>query len=564
MLNVRLPRGTRLGLTSRETTAGELFSPGQALTMPPYQRSYSWGEKEALDLLGDLRDAAESNEIHFIGAIVVVKDDEGESFEIVDGQQRLTTLTILLAVLRDLETDPEAAATIHSLIGDTGRPMLSEEARWRLTLNHIDGPFFRAMIQEQGATAQSTDEAGESESQRRMTRNASAFHRVLGNLTAAEREALTDTIINGCAIVRVTVADRDAGYKVFRVLNDRGKEPNAHDIIKTEIFERAGFSVAEADKQSRRWAEHEALLGGSAFDDLLRQMRFTFDRSNRGDLVSGFRKAPLGKIPPMQFLEETLPTYVSAYDKVARADVDGSPDADLIRDRLYQLHYLDHQTWKAPAIHYLAMRGENSKDALDFFKGLERLGYLLQLVVPNRDQRNKRYRKVIETLDARGRDNFYGRNGSLAVSKDDRRRVHERLRGRFATFTQRRAMVLRLNAAMEGGQTVPPGADATVEHVLPRNPGKESHWFKVWPDEKSRRELCDTLGNLVLLPRSINEAADTLTYQDKLRLYFSNNGSAHFSLTQAIEDEHTWTPEVVSRRSNQLADILCRDWGYDK
>ncbi|MEO1405203.1 MAG: DUF262 domain-containing HNH endonuclease family protein [Pseudomonadota bacterium] len=564
MLNVRLPRGTRLGLTSRETTAGELFSPGQALTMPPYQRSYSWGEKEALDLLGDLRDAAESNEIHFIGAIVVVKDDEGESFEIVDGQQRLTTLTILLAVLRDLETDPEAAATIHSLIGDTGRPMLSEEARWRLTLNHIDGPFFRAMIQEQGATAQSTDEAGESESQRRMTRNASAFHRVLGNLTAAEREALTDTIINGCAIVRVTVADRDAGYKVFRVLNDRGKEPNAHDIIKTEIFERAGFSVAEADKQSRRWAEHEALLGGSAFDDLLRQMRFTFDRSNRGDLVSGFRKAPLGKIPPMQFLEETLPTYVGAYDKVARADVDGSPDADLIRDRLYQLHYLDHQTWKAPAIHYLAMRGENSKDALDFFKGLERLGYLLQLVVPNRDQRNKRYRKVIETLDARGRDNFYGRNGSLAVSKDDRRRVHERLRGRFATFTQRRAMVLRLNAAMEGGQTVPPGADATVEHVLPRNPGKESHWFKVWPDEKSRRELCDTLGNLVLLPRSINEAADTLTYQDKLRLYFSNNGSAHFSLTQAIEDEHTWTPEVVSRRSNQLADILCRDWGYDK
>ncbi|MEM8634274.1 MAG: DUF262 domain-containing HNH endonuclease family protein [Pseudomonadota bacterium] len=562
MLNVRLPKGTRLGLTSRETTAGELFAPGQALTMPPYQRSYSWGEKEALDLLGDLRDAAASEEIHFIGAIVVVKDEESDSYEIVDGQQRLTTLTILLAVLRDLETDAEAAATIHSLIGDTGRPMLSEEARWRLTLNHIDGPFFRAMVQEQGSTALSADEGGESESQRRMTRNAGAFRRALSNIDIEERRALTDTIINGCAIVRVTVADRDAGYKVFRVLNDRGKEPNAHDIIKTEIFERAGFSVDEADKQSRRWAEHEALLGGSAFDDLLRQIRFTFDKSNKGDLVSGFRKAPLGKIPPMKFLSETLPKYVEAYDKVARADLGNSPDSEQIRDRLYQLHYLDHQTWKAPAIHYLATRGEQSKDALDFFKGLERLGYLLQLVIPNRDQRNRRYRRVIESIDARGRDNFYGRGGALAVSRDDGRKVHERLRGRFATFTQRRAMILRLNAAMEGGQTVPPGADATVEHVLPRNPSKHSHWFKVWPDEKSRRELCDTIGNLVLLPRSINEQADTLTYQDKKKLYFSDSDLAHFALTQAIEDEHTWTPEVVSRRSTQLADILCKDWGY--
>lgn len=531
--------------------------------MPPYQRSYSWGEKEALELLSDLKDASESDEIHFIGAIVVVKDEETDSFEIVDGQQRLTTLTILLAVLRDLEKDPEVAATIHSLIGDTGRPMLSEDARWRLTLNHIDGPFFRAVIQQPGSTARAADEAGESESQLRMTRNASAFRKALNNLSVEERNALTDTIINGCAIVRVTVADRDAGYKVFRVLNDRGKEPNAHDIIKTEIFERAGFSVAEADAQSRRWAEHEALLGGNAFDDLLRQIRFTFDKSNKGDLVNGFRKPPLGRMPPLEFLNHTLPRYVRAYDKVEHTALEGSPDSEKIRDRLNQLHYLDHQTWKAPAVHYIATRGEASADALDFFKGLERLGYLLQLVVPNRDHRNKRYRKVIETIDAKGRDNFYGRGGSLAVTKEDGKRVHDRLKGRFATFTQRRAMVLRLNAALEDGRTVPPGADATVEHVLPRNPGKNSHWLVVWPDEKARRELCDTIGNLVLLPRSINEQADTLTYQEKKKLYFTSDERALFALTQAIEDEHTWTPEVVSRRSAFLADILCRDWGYD-
>ncbi|MEM9667804.1 MAG: DUF262 domain-containing HNH endonuclease family protein [Pseudomonadota bacterium] len=563
MLKVRLPRGTRLGITSRETTVGELFAPGQALTMPPYQRSYSWTEKEATELIGDLRDAAKSDEVHFIGAIVVVKDEDGGTFEIVDGQQRLTTLTILLAALRDLETDTEEADTIHSLIGDTGRPMLDEDAKWRLTLNHIDGPFFRAMIQEKGSTVQSEGEAGESDSQRRMTRNATVFHRELKALNIEERRALTDTIINGCAIVRVSVADRDAGYKVFRVLNDRGKEPNSHDIIKTEIFERAGFSVAEADRESRRWAEHEALLGGSAFDDLLRQIRFTYDKSGKGDLVSGFRKSPLGRIPPVKLLTETLPNYVEAYDMVARADLGNIPDADKIQDRLYQLHYLDHQTWKAPAIHYIAMRGAASKGTLDFFKGLERLGYLLQMIVPNRDQRNKRYRKIITAIDARGRDNFFGRGGALTVTKEDGKQVYDRLQGRFATFTQRRAMVLRLNAALDGSRTIPPGSDATVEHVLPRNPGKGSYWLTVWPEEAKRRNLCDTIGNLVLLPRSINEKADTLTYQEKKKLYFSNEGKAHFALTQAIEDEHTWTAGTVGARSALLAKLLCKDWEYD-
>ena len=137
-----------LGITSRETTLQQLFAPGEELTMPPYQRSYSWTEKEAIDLLNDLQDSVRANEPHFIGAIVIVQSDENQNAEIVDGQQRLTTLTILLSVLRDLEEDPERAAEIHALIGDAGRPMLGEEARWRLSLNHIDGPFFRATIQD--------------------------------------------------------------------------------------------------------------------------------------------------------------------------------------------------------------------------------------------------------------------------------------------------------------------------------------------------------------------------------------------------------------------------------
>jgi len=447
-----------LGITSRETTLQQLFAPGEELTMPPYQRSYSWTEKEAIDLLNDLQDSVRANEPHFIGAIVIVQSDENQNAEIVDGQQRLTTLTILLSVLRDLEEDPERAAEIHALIGDAGRPMLGEEARWRLSLNHID------------TTQAMQDEPGESESQRRMAQTMQAFSTELNGLSIDERRALYKTTVSNCAIVRVRVADRDAGYRVFRVLNTRGKEPNAHDIIKTDLFERAGFSVSEADQHSRLWAEHEALLGGSAFDDLLRQIRFIYDKSNKGDLVSGFRKSALGKIPPREFLTKILPQYVRAYKEINMGKIELDARSEEVNMHLHRLRSLDHQSWRAPAIKFLVEKRSNPKLAAEFFSNLERLGFVIQLIIHNRDHRNKRYRRVIDTIDTGKLASFFSRSGPFTITKEESRKVRERLTGRFATFGQRRALALRLNAALDNGATLAPESDATVEHVLPRNP----------------------------------------------------------------------------------------------
>ena len=106
-----------LGVRAQESSLNDIFAPGEKLRMPPYQRSYSWGETEALELLGDLQEANEAQIPHFIGAVVFVHGDEAGVLEIVDGQQRLTTLTILLCVLRDLETDKARAAAIAEALG---------------------------------------------------------------------------------------------------------------------------------------------------------------------------------------------------------------------------------------------------------------------------------------------------------------------------------------------------------------------------------------------------------------------------------------------------------------
>jgi hypothetical protein len=547
-----------LGVRAQESSVRAIFAPGEQLQMPPYQRSYSWEAREANELLGDLIDSVETGTPHFVGAIVLINGAENGVLEIVDGQQRLTTLTILLAVLRDLEPDKARAAMLHALIADDARPMLGEGANWRLTLNHMDGPFFRDAIQTPGATRNLDKEPGESESQQRMVRNAAAFMKRLSTMSDEDRRALADVVMNRCALVRVVVGEKEQGFKVFRVLNTRGKEPDAHDIIKTELFQRARFTDKEASSYAERWSEHEAALGGSAFDDLLRQIRSIYDKSGRGELISAFPKAVLSKVDPRTFLEEVLPRYVDAYRLITTGEVQDGTNAKIISDKLNQMRALDQSSWRAPALKFLVERGVDDPQAPEFFTRLERLSFVIMLVITDRDQRNKRFNKV---MDAINNDRvLFAKNGPLSVDRSDAKKARERMLGRFATFAQRRAMALRLNAALENGVTIPPESDATVEHVLPRNIHEDSHWLTVWPDPAKRREQCDTLGNFVLLTHKVNQKADRQDYRAKKEVYFNGGGGMDFALTRDLQEQDAWTADVVRKRTEMLVEILCQVW----
>jgi hypothetical protein len=86
--------------------------------IPPYQRPYAWTPEQALQLIDDLREAMISggDEPHFLGSIVLIRPRGGHVGQVVDGQQRLTTLTILAADLRDLATDPGAHEEIAGAV----------------------------------------------------------------------------------------------------------------------------------------------------------------------------------------------------------------------------------------------------------------------------------------------------------------------------------------------------------------------------------------------------------------------------------------------------------------
>lgn len=546
------------GLRAQESTLADLLCNGTEMAMPPYQRSYSWENAEAEALLTDLRDASESSENHFIGAIVLVKESSGR-FLIVDGQQRLTILTILLSVLRDMETDAARKDEIHSLIADdTG----TNGPTWRISLNHIDGPYLREAIQNRGASLTKDVEPNDSESQRRMTRNLENFIKTVRNMSPEAQRELADTIRNRVVLVKVIVEDWDGGYNVFRVLNTRGKAPNSHDIIKTDLLENAHLSQQEADDFSREWSEHESRLSGSGFDDLLNQISTLYARKTKKG-ASEFRKAVINRSSggTREFLSKELPAYVDAYVTISTGDGQFGNMTPQVTECLNHLRLIDHQLWRAPALKFLVNHNGSPDNAYVFFRSLERFAYGAMMAITEQRSRQRRYQKIADNAD--NPRVLLSESGPLALSREERREISSRLRSRFGAFAQRRAIALRMNGEIEGGKPLGPDDGATVEHILPKNLPDGSPWHNAWPNPAVHRDLVDTIGNFALLSQSTNQKADNLSFEEKKTLYFAE-GAPEFALTNDVREQVAWTPDTVRTRTGNLAEIMERAWQLDR
>ncbi|MEO1661042.1 MAG: DUF262 domain-containing HNH endonuclease family protein [Pseudomonadota bacterium] len=546
------------GLRAQESTLADLLCNGTEMAMPPYQRSYSWEISEAQSLLSDLQDASENGESHFIGAIVLVRESSGR-YLIVDGQQRLTTLTILLSVLRDIEPDPTRKAQIHAMIADDDS---AAGAKWRISLNHIDGPYLREAIQTRGAALTKDVEPNDSESQLRMTRNLENFIKSVRNMSPEAQRELADMIRHRIVLVKVVVEDWDGGYNVFRVLNTRGKAPNTHDIIKTDLLENAHLTPEEADAYSREWSEHESRLGGSGFDDLLNQISTLYARKTRKG-ASEFRKAVINRYSggTREFLSKELPAYVDAYVTISTGKGEFGARTKEVTECLNHLRLIDHQLWRAPALKFLVSYDGDPDTALAFFRGLERFAYGAMMAITEQRSRQRRYQKIADSAD--NPRLLLSPGGPLALSREERREISNRLRSRFGAFAQRRAIALRMNAEIDGGAALGPDVGATVEHVLPKNLPDDSPWKNAWPNTSVHRDLVDTIGNFALLTQSTNQKADNLSFEEKRTLYFANGGP-EFALTLDIREQVAWTPEVTRKRTEHLSKIMEAAWRLDQ
>ncbi|MGH2485242.1 MAG: DUF262 domain-containing protein, partial [Ktedonobacterales bacterium] len=219
----------RVEIRGEQHPIGEVFSERYAFEVPPYQRSYAWTTEHAGELLADLLDylddgTGDVDELnpYFLGSVVLIKGDRPEA-QIVDGQQRLITLTILLAVLRSL-VPSEFAESITRRIYEPPDPLNNIPPRYRVHPKERDVVFLQQFVQSEGGIERLRAQvhAQLSESQRNIRDNAFHFVREVSALPVEQRVRLAQFVVQRCLLIVVTTPDLDSAYRIFSVMNDRG------------------------------------------------------------------------------------------------------------------------------------------------------------------------------------------------------------------------------------------------------------------------------------------------------------------------------------------------------
>ncbi|MEQ1784203.1 MAG: DUF262 domain-containing HNH endonuclease family protein, partial [Hyphomonadaceae bacterium] len=542
-----------------------VFGPGTDIRVPPYQRAYAWEDEEVEALIQDLLEAFRAGTIYFLGAIVVIRPRNRGPSEVVDGQQRLTTLTVMLCVLRDLSKSKDEEILLQSMIGTEVKPMPfgTAQQKWRITLNPIDDPFFRRFVQERGATkqAQSLRDAVRhqgSQSQARIDAAINHMYDHLSDMSAEERSRFVVWLLDQVSLARVRVTQFEVAYKVFQSLNHRGRALSDHDILKGVLFDRAQYTSVEATRMSEQWNTYTARLGDRGFGDLWKQIRSICDRDGAGELVSGLVSGITRQGSASEFLASKLPKYVDAYDAIMSGKTDGLRLGQEAKRRICFLRSIHHEGWRAPAVRFLAEYAYDEAMADRFFCGIECLAYTMQYSVKEREYRDKRYRRLLEAMDRP--DTLFVKGSQLDLTARERSDLLDRLRGRFPNFKQRKALLMRFSAAAEGGVALDPSTDCTVEHILPRTPSKGSDWYEEWAKTRDRDDLTECVGNFTLLTHNENQLADRKPFGEKLAIYFKS-GQASYALSNDLQGHTRWTPDDVRTRRDAMIQNLAQDWG---
>ena len=560
-----------LQIVGKEFYLKHIFGDGFTFFIPRYQRPYAWSTEETEELLDDLWTAHDSDQSpvpnkdpYFLGSIVLIKEEHQPKSEVIDGQQRLTTLTILMSVLRHLQ--PDNSDAISDYLRQKGKIFEGMKDEYRLTLRPQDAEFFKKHIQqEQGLVAleQLNPASLRNDAQRNIRANALYLVEKLKIKLPQQLAAFTQFVVTKCLLVAVSTPDMESAYRIFSVMNDRGLDLSHSDILKAEVIGKIP-SEADQDAYAKKWETAEENLGRTAFDDLFGHIRMIKVRQKlRTTTLKEIREHVKPGSDPIKFIDQQLTPYADALETLKDADYQSAQGAERINAYLKWLNRLDNSDWVPPALVALAKHGNDPDWLGDFFAQLERLAACMMIMRYGINDRLDRYAEILQALeDPAGETELAAK---LEMTAAEKYKTYTNLNGNLYELTKVRAYVLlRLDMALSGGGAVYDYPIVTIEHVLPQNPKNPSKWLEWFPEEVAREGWVHRLANLVLLSRKKNSEAQNFDFATKKETYFkSDKGVSPFVLTTQVLAQADWTPSFLQARQAALLERLKNLWSLE-
>jgi hypothetical protein len=376
-------------------------------SIPLYQRPYAWKIEQVeallsdlLGFLGDSNDPIDELSPYFLGSIVLIKPEGSPKAEVVDGQQRLTTLAILIAVLREVLPPDRSPDKLTKFLCEEGDEFRGTKNRYRLTLRERDADFFQEYIQDKGGIQKlaSLKEAVLSDSQAHIRDNTLYLLGELQKLPDEKCFRLAQFLITECLLVVVSTPDMDSAYRIFSVLNDRGLDLSLTDILKSETIGK--ISKDQQEKYNTRWEDIEGQLGRSTFKDLFSHLRMIYCKAKQKDSVlKEVRNHVKPSENPIHFIDEVLRPTAHAYANIQDCRYEGHEHTAAINIYFKYLNRIDNADWLPPAIVYLSKYRHQPEQLVTFFKDLDRLAAGLMIQRADINERMRRYSLLLTQIE---------------------------------------------------------------------------------------------------------------------------------------------------------------------
>lgn len=563
------------------------------LEVPWHQRYYDWESSHVDDLLKDLHDAVEIGRTsYFLGSIMLVRQASRRTLRINDGQQRLITLSLILASLckhfvRHLPRDRQRESIILNLLFNI-KPSQHASLRNapsfepRITPPHNDKARYRQMIRGEGV--------GTNGKLTSAQRDISLF---VAGMSKIDRERFHDFIVNNVELAVLTIPETEDAGAVFEALNARGKPLSAVDLIRNRIY--SYFS--SPSEYQRREQVHDALektitvLRNEKKIELYFRcfLQCEYGAISKTRLYADFRRAvtlQTLKKNPVNYVynlaqQLTSQDAVELFRSFSSATL---PDAfarlkhpSRIRSLDICLQELKEYSVSFPILFALFVRvmRADPKNRLETWKRVMksvanlssfvmRTSFLSAKFEPSHfdapfaecakrinSGRNLASLDIIDILQE---------NDELEIFND--RTFIQRLTDiKFTNPKKARIFLFGLNAYIQSAasaSTVHFNA-CTLEHILPQSDSYWPSWAHFTQDQA--RDFYLRSGNLTLLTKS--EATGKRRSNESFERKKEQYKRSLFTITSKLSSHRRWSPGIIQRRSKFLAEKAAVTWRFN-
>lgn len=555
-------------ITGKEYPLSKIFSADFEYHIPGYQRPYAWTETETSILFDDLYDffKTETVDNYFLGSIVLIKNETKAYAEVIDGQQRLTSLSILFAAMSDAFTTSEYKNECKKYLQEEGKILENIPAQPRVFLREKEQEFFKKYIQNIKLDELSAIDPAtlDTEAKQHIQKNCRILCEKFKESFSSEDEILKfcQFLLTRCFLVVVSTPNQESAFRVFSVMNSRGLDLLPTDIIKSKTI--GQISMEEKNLYTEKWEEMEKIAGRDGFNEVFTHTRTIFVKERaKKNLLEEFTEYVMKSTQAKELIDDYLAPYTDVYVQLKNCEFASTKNAEAINNLLYWLNKTNNYDWMPPAIKFLAEHSNDSEYILWFIKKLERLASYLLVTGRDVNQRNDRYKWILVEMEGRPDNSINSPLRNIELTEWEKTQFINTLDSEIYTMTaQRRNYIIqRLDSFISDGGASYNTKLFTIEHVLPQNPSVDSEWRVTWGNIEKRKYWLNRIANLVPLTRRINSAAQNYDFATKKSKYFqSKNGTSSYTLTTQVLNVDKWTPDIIEKRQQYLKDVFAKNW----